>query len=95
MPDLPSSEPIPLNKVEIDGRRISRATVQRWISRGLITNGSRVILATRLIGGRRFTDPASIRTFLARLNGIDQAATPEDLRRAHAAAEQELSAIGA
>src|SRR5688500_16277350 len=96
---------IPINGVEIDGRRIARATIERWWRRGVRTpNGTAAKLQTERLGGRRFTRPEYIASFISRING-DEPGSPDvggtatsspkprhpgQVRRQHDRAERDL-----
>lgn len=71
----------------VPGRRIHRATANRWWLNGIRRNGEVVKLATQQIGGRRYTTRADIDRFLAECNGVTANPTAVEAvtRRAEAA----------
>ena len=75
------------------GKSISRGTLERWRTRGVIgADGRRVVLQTMRLGGARITTIQAVARFLAAVNGAPAAGatTPWQIRRDHAQAEAEL-----
>jgi hypothetical protein len=66
---LQSADTFPVSRLPLVieqryGRRISRRTAQVWCKEGV----RGVVLRSRLIGGRRFTDRHAVEEFIAALN---------------------------
>jgi hypothetical protein len=75
------------------GRPVHRGTLERWRTRG--RRG--IKLETFLLGGIRMTTEEAILRFIERMSdpaATPDAITPSQMRKAHDAAERELSAAG-
>lgn len=73
--------------------RPHRATIWRWITRGIQRNGETIRLRTIVAGRRRFTHPAWIEEFLAACNGEKSTPRPPARRRSHELARAQLDAL--
>ncbi len=87
---------IPLEQVHlhIPGRP-HRATIWRWLSRGLKRRGETIKLRSVAIGGRRFVHPDWITDFLAACNGETTTAARQSAtrRKSHDVAAARLDAL--
>ncbi len=85
--------PIELASRHIPGRP-HRATVWRWVSRGLMRNGRNVKLRTLTVGARRYTHPAWIEDFLRDCSAETGTASQGSVERpSHKLASARLDAI--
>lgn len=94
--DEDEAEYIPLNEASqfIPGRP-HRATLWRWILKGVHRHGETVKLATTVAGGRRFTTRADIESFLSACNGdAPQPVVSDSFQRRAEAAGRILESLG-
>ncbi|WP_020472473.1 hypothetical protein [Zavarzinella formosa] len=78
---------------------VSEKTVDHWIRDGIRTPGGRVRLASRRVGGRRFTTPEALAAFDKALNPVEEAAgehieTAAESRRREQEVDDELKSFG-
>lgn len=85
---------IPIEQVprHVPGRP-HRATVWRWITRGIRRDGVTIRLKTIIAGRRRFTHLEWIEEFLAACNGGGAVPQPPAGRRSHEIARARLDAL--
>lgn len=67
------------------------ATLHRWIGKGVLSNGRRIKLATKKIGGRRFVEPHALQFFVNSLSdSTNEVPTPRQIKRRIRNAETDL-----
>ena len=73
------------------GKPLHRATLHRWISKGVKTPDGRVVrLESVRVGGQRMTTQEALQRFLGAMSGDGSGAAPVD----QAEIERQLDAIG-